>query len=134
MLKDPERYILTTAKVSVMRDVLSLVLEEVKSEGTVIPGAFPSFEAVANAGCDRMILELRRPKEPAAGISPRVRKLRTSRLGRVLVVTGEATVPEILHEIDALRRPHISFQHLTSGLRTFVRTLSCTLRLADPQN
>jgi hypothetical protein len=134
MLQDPERYILTTAKLSVMRDVLTFVLEEVQSEGAVIPGTFPSFKAVTNAGCDRMILDLRRPKEPAVDISPRVRKLRTSRLGRVLVVTGEATVPEILQEIDTLRRPHFPFQHLTSGLLTFVRTLSCTLRLADPQN
>jgi hypothetical protein len=134
MLKDPERYILTTAKVSVMRDVLSLVLAEAKSEGAVIPGAFRSLEVVANTGCDRMILELRRPKEPAVGIPPRVRKLRASHLGRVLVVTGDTTAPEILNEIDALRRPHLPFRHLTSGLLTFVRTLFCTLRLAHPQN
>ena len=133
MLKDPERYILTSAKVSLIRDVLSFVLAEARSEGAITPGSFPSPEAAAKGGCDRMILELRRPKEPAPGISPRVRNLRTSRLGRVLVVTGDATAPEILHAIEALRRPHFSPQLLTSSLRAFTRTLFCTLRLAHPQ-
>ena len=133
MLKDPERYILTTARVSVMRDVLSRVLEEVTSGGAETAVTVPSYEAAASNGFDRMILELRRPKEPAAGIAPRLKNLRTSRLGRVLVVTGEATAPEILREIDQLRRPHLPIQHLTSGLLAFARSLSSTLRLADPQ-
>jgi hypothetical protein len=133
MLKDPERYILTTAKVSLMRDVLSFLLEEAHSAGAIIPGTFPSLAAAAMGGCDRMILELRRPKEPAPGISPRVRNLRRSRLGRVLVVTGDATTPEILHAIEALRRPPFFPQHLTSSLLAFAHTLSCTLRLAHPQ-
>jgi len=134
MLKDSERYILATARASVIRDVLSLVFAAVKAEGDAIPGTGPSFETFAKSGCDRMVLELQRPNEPPAGISPRVRNLRVSRLGRVLVVTGKATAPGILHDLEALRRPRFFPEHLASGLVAPVRTLFRSLRPADPQN
>ncbi len=134
MMKDSERYILTTARASVMRNVLTLVFAAGTSEDEGIPGANPSLETFAKSGCDRMILELQRPKEPPAGISPRVRNLRVSRLGRVLVVTGKATAPGILHDIDAVRRPRFFPGHLASGLFAPVRTFFHTLRLSDPQS
>ncbi len=128
MLQDPDRYFLTTANPSVMRNVLSLVTARDKSDGTLNP------ESIEKDRWEKMILELRRPKEPAAGAAPEVTNLRTSHLGRVLVVTGDATVPEILDEIDALRHPQFSLRWLTSGLLAFGRTVFCSLWLADPQN
>lgn len=134
MLQDIDRYVLTTEKASVMRHVLSLVSTAgVKGESAAARGNGLSLEAVAKGGCDRMILELRRPTEPAAGAPPKVRNLRTSHFGRTLVVTGDATTPEIFREIDALRHPY-SPRQLKSGLLAFGRTIFCTLRLADPQN
>lgn len=132
-MQDNERYILTTDKPSIMRNVLSLVSAGANSEGAAIQGAGCCLDAAAKDGCDRMILELRRPKGPAAGIFPKVKNLRTSRFGRVLVVTGDATVADLFHEIDALRHPH-SPRQLTSGLLAFGRTIFYSLRLADPQN
>ncbi len=132
-MQDTERYILTTDKPSVMRNVLSLVSAGVRSEGAEPQGAGLCLDTVAKDGFDKMILELRRPKGPVAGIFPRIRNLRTSRLGRVLVVTGDATVPELFREIDALRHPY-SPRHLRSGLLAFGRTIFCSLRLADSQN
>lgn len=132
-MQDRERYILTTDKPSIMRNVLSLVSARAESDGAEIQGAALCFDAAAKDGCDRMILELRRPKVPAAGIFPKVTNLRTSRFGRVLVVTGDATVPDLFREIDALRHPY-SPRQLRSGLRAFGRTIFCSLRLADPQN
>lgn len=128
MLQDPDRYFLTTGDASVMQNVLSFVSARDKSEGALAP------EAVANDRWDKMILELRRPKEPAAGAAPQVKNLRTSHFGRVLVVTGEATAPEILDEIDALRHPQFSLRWVTSGLLAFGRTVFCSLWLADSQN
>lgn len=132
-MQDRERYILTTDKPSIMRNVLSLVSAGANSDGAEIQGAALCFDAAAKDGCDRMILELRRPKVPAAGNFPKIKNLRTSRFGRVLVVTGDATGPDLFHEIDALRHPY-SPRQLTSGLRAFGRTIFCSLRLADPQN
>lgn len=134
MLKDSERFILTTAKASVIRDALSLVFAAVRPETDKIPGTSPGLETLAKSGCDRMILELRRPKESLAGVSPGVRNLRVSRLGRVLVVTGKATAPGILHDLEALRRPRLLPENLASGLVAPVRTLFHSLRLAHPQN
>ena len=128
MLQDPDRYFLTTGNASVMRNVLSFVSARDKSEGALSP------EAVEKDRWEKMILELRRPKEPAAGVAAEVKNLRTSHLGRVLVVTGDATSPEILDEIDALRRPQFSLSWLTSGLVAFGRTVFCSLWLADSQN
>lgn len=134
MLKDRERYILTTARASVIRSVLSLVLARLKPEVAATPANFPEIEDVMMDGCDRMILELRRPKESVSGVGPGIKNFHASRLGRVLVITGEATTPEMLREIETLRRPHFSPQYLASSLHSFVHTVSSTLRLAHPQN
>jgi hypothetical protein len=134
MLQDPERYFLTTDKASVMRRVLSFVSAAgAKAESSVAHGSCLSLEDASKDGCDRMILELRRPMAPAAGAPPKVRNLRTSHFGRTLVVTGDATTPEIFHEIDALRHPY-SPRQLKSGLLAFGRTIFYSLRLTDPQN
>lgn len=132
-LQDAERYILTTDKPSIMRNVLSLVSAGANLDGAASQGAGICLDKVARDGCDRMILELRRPKGPATNIFPKIRNLRTSRFGRVLVVTGDAAVPDLFLEFDALRHPY-SPRRLTSGLRAFGRTIFCSLRLADPQN
>ncbi len=133
-MKDSERYILTTERASVMRNVLTLVFAAGRSGDDGITGANPSLDTFAKSGCDRMILELQRPKEPLAVISPRVRNLRIFRLGRVLVVTGKATSPGILRDIEAMRRPRFFPEHLASGLFAPVRTLFHTLRLSNPQS
>lgn len=122
MLKDSERFILTTAKASLIRDLLSLLLAAAKSEVDESPDTYQSLEAFEKGGCDKIILELRRPKAPFSDISPRVKKLRVSRLGRVLVVTGEATTPEILREIETVRRSHVLPKEVTSVLLALVHT------------
>ena len=123
MVEEGERYILTIGKASVIRDALSLVLAGVKSEGDLTPGSRERLEAFAKNGCDRMILDLRTGKELPGGISPRVRNLRVSHIGQVLVVTGEVSEPGILQQIEALRRPHSFPQHLTSSLLAFIHML-----------
>lgn len=123
MLKQDERYILTTGKASVIRDALSLVLAGVKSEGDLTPGSRERLGALTRECCDRLILDLRTAKELPSGISPKVRNLRVSHLGQVLVVTGEVTGSEILDEIEALCRPHFSPGHLASSLLAFVHML-----------
>ena len=122
MLQDSERFILTTAKASLIRDLLPLVFTAAKSEADPSPRTYQSLEAFEKGGCDRMILELRRPQEPFSDNSPRVRKLRVSRLGRVLVVTGDAAIPEILHDIEAVRRSHIFPMGVASVVLAFVHT------------
>lgn len=123
MLKNSERYVLTTGKASVIRDALVLVLAGVKPEGDLSPARRERIEAFARVHCDQLILDLRTAEDRPGGISPRVRNLRVRHLGQVLVVTGEAAGPEILHDIKALSRPHFSPQYLSAALLAFVHTL-----------
>jgi len=123
MLKDGERYVLTTGKPSVIRDLLSLVLAEARCEGDRTPGSRERLEAFTSRRCDRLILDLRTTEELPGGISPRVRNLRVSHIGRVLVVTGVVARSRILHEIEALRRPRFSPQPLTTTLLAVVHML-----------
>ncbi len=127
-MKEGERYILTTGKTSVIRNALSLVLAGVKSEGDITPGTRQGLEALTWERCDRLILDLRMAGEPPGDTSPRVRNLRVSHLGQVLVITGEVTAPEIIREIEALRYPHSSPQHLASSLLAFAQMLFFLLR------
>lgn len=129
MLQDSQRYVLTTRKASVIRGVLSLLLAGVKSEGDVTPGTYQSLDLLAKNGCERMILELRRPKQSPVGISRTVRNIRVSHIGQVLVVSGEVGGLEILHEIEMLRRPRFSFQSLITKLLELVHMLLSVLGL-----
>lgn len=122
-MKDRERYVLTTTKMSLIQDVLSLLFAGVKSEGAVISSTYESLDAFSKNGCDRLILVLRTPKETPVGISPRVGNLRVSHIGQVLVVSGEVTSPEILVQIERLRRPQFFLQYVASALLAFVHML-----------
>lgn len=122
-MKQGERYILTTGRASAIRDALSLVLAGVKSEGDLTPGSRERLGVLTREHFDRLILDLRTAKELPSGTSPRVQNLQVSHLGQVLVVTGEVTGSDILHEIEALRRPHFSLGHIASSLLAFVHML-----------
>lgn len=122
-MKEGERQILITEMVPVIRGALSALLAEVKSEDSFAPGTLETLEGFARQGCDKLILDLRKPKESPGGIAPGVRNLRASQLGPVLVVTGEVPSPELMHEIKALRHAHSFPRHLASTLLTFVHRL-----------
>lgn len=123
MLKERDRHILVTEKASVIRDVLSVLVAEVKSEGGATPGTHERLEAFAKEGCGRLVLDLRTVKEPSGGISRGVRNLRASQLGPVLVVTGEVAAPRILHQLEAPRHSHSFPRHVASGLLAVVHML-----------
>ncbi len=127
-MKKGERYILTTGKASVIRNALYLVLAGVKSEGDLTPGTREGLSALVKERCDRLILDLRMAGEPPGSISPRVRNLRVSHLGEVLVVTGDVTAPGMIREIEALHHPHSSSQHLASSLLAFAHMLFFLIR------
>lgn len=122
-MDEVNRYVLTTGNTSVIRDMVSTVLAGVKSEKDLTPDSRERLQAFLNGQCERLVLDLRTTRELPSDISPRVRNLRVSHLGQVLVVTGEVTSPGIFREIEALRRPRFSLQHLACGLLAFVHVL-----------
>lgn len=122
-MEEGERHILTTGEASVIRDALTLVLGGIKSEGDLTPSTQERIEAFTREHWTRLILDLRTARDLPDGISPKVRNLRASHIGQVLVITGEVTSPEILHEIDVLRHTHSFPAHVSSGLRSVVHML-----------
>lgn len=122
-MKEAERRILTTEKAAVIRNALCTLLARVNSEGDIAAGTRKRLEAFAKQGCEKLILDLRMAEKSSGGVSPGVRNLRASQLGPVLVVTGEATTPETLHEIEALCHQPLFPRHVASGLLAFVHML-----------
>ena len=122
-MKETARCVLTTEKASVIQNALSALLAGVSPEDGTTPGTRERLAAFAKQGCDKLILDLRMAEKSSGRISPGVRNLRASQLGPVLVVTGDATSPELIHQIEALRHAHSFPRHLTSGLLAFVHML-----------
>lgn len=114
-LKESRRRVLTIGKASVIRDVLSLVLAAVKSEGAGPSGARQRLEALAREHWDRLILDLRTVQEPAGGGLAGVSNLRVCCIGGVPVVTGEVSTPEIFRQIRALSHPPLRPRFLHAG-------------------
>jgi hypothetical protein len=105
-MRKGERHVLIADKASVIRDALSILTAAIESEGNVSPGTRERLEAITVEECESLILELRAEGDPCGGISPGVRNLRISHIGRDLVVSCEITSPHILQQITDLRRPH----------------------------
>ena len=122
-MKEGERRILIAEKASVVRDALSVLLAGVESEGDVTPGTRERLEEFAKEGCGALILDLRTVEEPLDGISPGVRNIRASHIGRVSVVSCEVITPQILQQIEELCCPHSFPKQLVSSLGAFVHTL-----------
>lgn len=118
-MKEGERYVLTTGKASVILGALSLLLAGGKSEGNLTPGSRERLETFVSERCNRLILDLRRAKELPGAVAPKVRNLRVSHVGPVLVVTGQVTSFEILHEIESLCHSRSLLGRFASGLRAF---------------
>lgn len=122
-MKEGERQILITEKAPVIRDALSALLAEIKSEDHFAPSTLETLEGFSRQGCNKLILDLRRTKESFDGIPPGISNLRASQLGPVLVVSSEVNSFELMHEIEAIRHAHSFPRHLTASLLAFVHML-----------
>ena len=122
-MEEVGRRIFATGKTSVIRDVLSLLTTGVKLEADLTLDTREKLEPFTTEICDRLIFDVRTAKEAFDQMSTRVRNLRASHVGQVLVITGEVTEPGILREIEVIHRPHHTPAHLASGLRSFVHML-----------
>jgi hypothetical protein len=124
MPKQAERYVFTADRTPHIRNALSILLAGVESEGDVTRSAREKLDGFLKHDCDGLILDVRRVRLRPDEISPAVRNVRASFLGRVLVVTSEVADPEVLREIEELGAPHFPLKHITTGLRPFAHALA----------
>jgi hypothetical protein len=119
-----DRFVFTADRMPRIRSALSILLAGLESEGKVTRSAREKLDRVLNHDCDGLILDVRRARLRPDEVSPAVRNVRASLLGRVLVVTGEVTEPQVLQQIEALGALHFPLKHMTTGLRPFAPAFS----------
>jgi DNA-binding response OmpR family regulator len=123
MAAEAERYILTAEKAARIRSVVSALLEDVECDGEVARRARERLDEFMELECDRLLLDLRRVAVPPDGVSPPVKNVRASLLGRVLVITGEVTDPEVFRQIEAVGALHSSPKQRITEFRSYAHAL-----------
>ena len=105
-MRKGESTVLIAESAPVIRNALSILAASIESDGNGCLGSRERLEAITVEECESLILELCAEGDPCGGISPGVRNLRISHIGRDLVVSCEITSPHILQQIMDLRHPH----------------------------
>ena len=122
-MEDGERRIFVVEKAPSVRNALCALLVGVACEGAVAHSARKIYERFGEANRDKLVLDLRYAGTPPGPVSPGVKNLEASLVGRILVVTGEVSDPKVFRQIEELVAPHFSLKHMTSSLRTVVHAL-----------
>jgi CheY-like chemotaxis protein len=122
-VKESERRIFIIEQAPSIRNVLSTLMPGAESNGDIAHSTLETLEKFGEGEGDKLVLDLRCAAILPGEVSPAIKNFQGSRLGRVLVVTGEVTDPQIFRQIEELRRPHFSSKHLTFSLRAFVHAL-----------
>ena len=123
MMKQVGRQILTTEEAPVIQNALYTLLEDLESKRGTVPGTRERLLAIAEGGCERLILDLRAVEQPIAETSPRVKNVRLDHLSKVAVVTCEVATYQLLNQIDEFCRPHFFPKHLMFSLGVFAHAL-----------
>ena len=123
MMKQAARHVFIAEEAPVIQNALYTLLAGVQSRRDAAPFTRERLKEIAEAGCDRLVLDLRAVQESSAGMSPRVRNIRASHLGKVVVITCEVAPPDLVHQIEELCRPHFFPRHLVFSLGAFAYAL-----------
>jgi DNA-binding NtrC family response regulator len=123
-MKEGERRIFVVEKAPSVRNALCALLAGVGCEGNGAHSIREMHERFGEANRDKLVLDLRFAGTLPDPVSPGVKNLEASLVGRILVVTGEVADPKIFRQIEELGLTHFSLKHIFSSLRTFVHALS----------
>ena len=123
-MEEGKKHVFIADKASIIRDALSILRAALEPESDVSPGAREKLEAISKEECDNIILELQVEGESCGGMSPGVRNIRTSYMGRVLVVRCEIADPRILQQIMELHRLNFCLMPTALAVAAFINMLS----------
>ena len=119
----PRRKVLIIEDEPAIRNVLYVLLAGLGCDGDVAPDTQHALAMIRQDRFDAVLLDLRSahlaPEQMVAAITD----LRPSLVGRVLVITGEVSVPRILEELERNAVPHVPRNRVTSDLWGRLRTL-----------
>jgi hypothetical protein len=121
-MQNGKRHVLTIDKPPLIRNVLNALVAGIESEGNAPPGICKRLEDFAKQGCDALLLNLRVVEEALDGTPAKIRNVRASLVGGVLVVACLVPTPWML-QIEELSRRRFFENNLISSLGAFVRAL-----------
>ena len=106
-----------------IRNVLYVLLAALGSEENIARTAHQALATIEKQSFEAVLLDLRCSRMPAGEMATAIKELRSSLVGRVLVITGEVADPQTIERIRKNCWPHISRQRVMQELWRRVRSL-----------
>ena len=90
-----------------IRNVLCVLLAGMRCEGDIVPTASQALAMIEKQDFDAVLLDLRCSEMPATEPVSALKNLRPSLIGKVLVITGDASDPQTMEMIKKNHWPYI---------------------------
>lgn len=119
----PHRKVLIIEHDSSIRNLLFVLLAAVGCEGEAALNGQQALGMISRESFDAIILDLRCSNPSTEEVVSHIREIRPSLVGRVLVITGEATSPEALELIERHFLIQVSEDGLLYNLRGWLQLI-----------
>ncbi len=106
-----------------IRNVLYVLLAGLGFEGDVAHSRSQALAMISRESFDAVLLDLRSSEIAAEEIVAKIREIRPSLVGRVLVITGEVADRQTLEFIERYTLPHVPCHRLFQDMRNRLRTV-----------
>lgn len=119
----PRRKVLIIEDEPSIRNVLYALLSGLDCQGEVAHNDRQALAMIRRESYDAVLLDLRCSKVATDQMVSRIKEIRPSLLGRVLVITSEVSGPETIKAIERQCMPHLSRNRLFKDLWEFLRPI-----------
>lgn len=106
-----------------IRDVLYVVLAGMGCETDIASSGQQALAMIGRESFDALLLDLRCANLATERMVTEINQLQPSLMGRVLVITGEVSTPEVLETIERFCLPHLPASRVLSDLWALLRPL-----------
>jgi len=108
----PHRKVLVIEEEPEALNALYVLLAGMQCEGEVVYGIPDALAKISRATFDAVVLDLRCSEESTGRAVARIKEIRASLVGRLLVITGDVTSPDVLDAIERQCLPKVRRRHL----------------------
>ncbi len=119
----PYRKVLIIENEPDVRNVLYVLLAGVGCEGEVAHDIRNALTRISEESFDAVLLDLHCSEGSPEQVVSQIKEIRPSLVGRVLVITGDVTSPDVLDTIERQCLPQVQRRHLIKDLLTALRSL-----------
>lgn len=119
----PYRKVLIIENEPDVRNVLFVLLAGVGCEGEVAHDIRNALTRISEESFDAVLLDLHCSEGSPEQVVSQIKEIRPSLVGRVLVITGDVTSPDVLDTIERQCLPQVRRRHLIKDMLTALRSL-----------